>query len=225
MEIGLKSDDLSKIARQDDDLNALWPGTAPFRHWPAQPGRKRDDRMSDYLETRDDAALDLLISRLSSAEKLNASQTAMLTDAQRILAERSAAKVSPHFDLPRAIAFLSRVAKERRLCSYKDLAEACITDTSAEWNTYYRKLGGPNGLMQSIIRHCAANGLPQFSSLVVRQSEVDAGPDTVPNRDGEAEYGFTRGMVDEGLARQGATVAEIVRDARAACFDWAAQTS
>ena len=164
--------------------------------------------------------MDLLIRRLEAADKLTDQQAEMLIDAQRILAMRSAAKVGPHFDVPRAIAFLSRVAHERRLCSYKELAEACLNDPSAEWSTYYRKLGGPSGLMQSIIRHCAANELPQLSSLVVRQNEVKAGPDVMPNRDGEAEYGFKRGMVNEGLAGQGVDVDEMVRVARAKCFEW-----
>lgn len=176
--------------------------------------------MSSYLEKRDDSALDLLIHRLEAAEKISDEQAEMLINAKRILAKRSAAKVGANFDIRRAITFLSIIAQEGRLCSYKELAEACLNDPSADWSTYYRKLGGPSGLMQSIIRHCAANELPQLSSLVVRQNEVEAGPDVVPNRDGEAEYGFKRGMVSEGLVGQGADVDKIVLGARENCFEW-----
>jgi len=175
----------------------------------------------DYLNTRDDDALDTLIKRSEAAEKLTTEQQANLAAAKRILSERSAAKVSPHFDIPRAIAFLTSVAKEGRLCSYKELALACINDPEAEWSTYYRKIGGPGGLMQSIIRHCAANGLPQFPSLVVRQSEVKLGPEVLPNREGEAEYGFKRGMVEEGLAKQVVDTDALVLEHRQACFAWA----
>ena len=177
--------------------------------------------MTDYLEKRDDAALDLLIQRFEAADKLTDNQAEMLASAKRILAERSAVKVGPNFDVHRAIGFLESVAREGRLCSYKDLAEACITDPSAEWSTYYRKIGGPSGLMQSILRHCAANGLPQLSSLVVRQSEVAAGPGVVPDREGEPEYGFKRGMVDEGLVDPGIDTDKMVLQAREDCFTWA----
>ncbi|SFE52212.1 hypothetical protein SAMN04488523_10818 [Sulfitobacter brevis] len=53
-----------------------------------------------------------------------------------------------------------------------------INEPEEEWFTCYRKIGGQGGLMQSIIRHCAANGLPQFPSLVVLQSEIKLWPDT-----------------------------------------------
>lgn len=176
--------------------------------------------MTDYLSNRSDEALDTLIRRSEAAPKLNSQQQENLTAAKRILAERSAAQVKAYFDIPRAIAFLISVANEKRLCSYKELALACINDPEAEWSTYYRKIGGQNGLMQSIIRHCAANGLPQLPSLVVRQDEVKLGPDVPPDREGEAEYGFKRGMVDEGLAKQGVNTDALVLDHRQACFAW-----
>ena len=75
--------------------------------------------------------------------------------------------------------------------------------------------------MQSIIRHCAANDLPQFPSLVVRQREVKMGTDVPPIREGEAEYGFKRGMVGEGLANQGVDTNALVMEHRQACFSWA----
>lgn len=177
--------------------------------------------MNDYFNTCDDKALDLLIKRSEAAEKLTTQQQENLDAAKRILADRSAAKVAPHFDIPRAIAFLATVAEEGRLCSYKELALTCINDQEAEWSTYYRKIGGQGGLMQSIIRHCAASDLPQFPSLVVRQSEVKLGPDVSPNREGEAEYGFKRGMVGEGLAKQGVDTDALVLEHRKACFSWA----
>lgn len=177
--------------------------------------------MTNYLTTRDDEALDLLIRRSEAAQKLTPQEQENLDAAKRILAERSAAKMAPHFDIPRAIAFLATVAKEGRLCSYKELALACVNNPGAEWSTYYRKIGGQGGLMQSIIRHCAANDLPQFPSLVVRQSEVKSGPDVPPNREGEAEYGFKRGMVGEGLAKQGVDTDALVMEHRKACFSWA----
>lgn len=178
--------------------------------------------MTDYLSTRSDEALDTLIRRSEAAPKLNSQQQESLIAAKRILAERSAAKVKAHFDIPRAIAFLISMANEKRLCSYKELALACINDPETEWSTYYRKIGGQNGLMQSIIRHCAANGLPQLPSLVVRQDEVKLGPDVPPDREGEAEYGFKRGMVDEGLAKQGVDTDALVLEHRQACFAWRA---
>lgn len=177
--------------------------------------------MTDYLTTRSDEALDLLITRSEAAQKLTPHEQENLEAAKRILAERSAAKVAPHFDIPRAIAFLITVAKEGRLCSYKELALACVNDPGAEWSTYYRKIGGQGGLMQSIIRHCAANDLPQFPSLVVRQREVKMGTDVPPIREGEAEYGFKRGMVGEGLANQGVDTNALVMEHRQACFSWA----
>lgn len=176
--------------------------------------------MTDYLNTRTDEALDMLIRRSEEAAKLTNEQQAILAKAKSILAKRSAAKVATHFDIHRAIAFLTTVASERRLCSYKELALACVNDPKADWSTYYRKVSGPGGLMQSIIRHSAANGLPQFSSLVVRQNEVEAGPDVLPNRDGEAEYGFKRGMIDEGLASQTVDTHALVLEHRQACFAW-----
>lgn len=176
--------------------------------------------MTDYLSNRSDEALDTLIRRSEAAPKLTPKQQENLTAAKHILAERSAAKVKAHFDIPRAIAFLTSVASEKRLCSYKELALACINNPKAEWSTYYRKIGGHSGLMQSIIRHCAANGLPQFPSLVVRQGEVKLGPDVPPNREGETEYGFKRGMVDEGLAQQGVDTDALVLEHRQACFAW-----
>lgn len=179
------------------------------------------ETMTDYLKTRDDDALDTLIKLSEAAAKLTAQQKENLKTAKRILSERSAAKVALHFDLPRAITFLIKVAKESRLCSYKELALACINDPEADWSTYYRKIGGQGGLMQSIIRHCAAHDLPQFPSLVVRQAEVGLGPDVPPIRDGEAEYGFKRGMVGEGLAQQGVGTHELVLEHRQACFVWA----
>ncbi len=177
--------------------------------------------MNDYLNTRDDAALDMLIKRSEAVEKLSPEQQKNLDKAKRIMAERSAVKVAAHFDIKRAIDHLSTVAKEGRLCSYKEVAIACINDPKTEWSTYYRKIGGPSGLMQSIIRHCAANGLPQFTSLVVRRDEVEAGPEVLPNREGEAEYGFKRGMVSEGLAGQGIDTDALILEHRRACFDWA----
>lgn len=158
--------------------------------------------MTDYLNARDDAALETLIKRSEAAATLSPQQQQTMADAQRILAERSAKKVAPHFDMPRAINFLVQVAGEGRLCSYRDLTARCINDPDAEWSRYYRKLGGPGGLMQSIIRHCAAHDLPQLACLVVRQGEVLAGPSVPPKREGEAEYGFKRGMVDEGLGKK-----------------------
>ena len=74
--------------------------------------------------------------------------------------------------------------------------------------------------MQSIIRHCAANGLPQLPSLAVRQSEVKFGPDVLPNLEGEAEYGFKRGMDDEGLVKQVVDTYALVLEHRQACFAW-----
>lgn len=177
--------------------------------------------MTDYLRSRDDKALEMLIKRSEAAKKLTREQQESLEAAKRILAERGAAKVAPHFDMPRAINFLTSVAKEGRLCSYKDLALACINDPKADWSTYYRKLSGKGGLMQSIILHCAANNLPQFSSLVVRQDEVEAGPSVPPNRDGELEYGFKRGMVEEGLAEHGVDTDAMILEHREACFAWA----
>ena len=176
--------------------------------------------MSEYLITRDDDALDMLIRRSEAAKKLTKQQKENLDAAKRILAERSAAKVAPHFDIPRAISFLTNVAQKGCLCSYKDLASACINRPDADWSTYHRKIGGPSGLMQSIIRHCAANDLPQLSSLVVRQNEVKLGPLRPPNREGEAEYGFKRGMVGEGLAHQGVDTDTLVLEHRQACFEW-----
>ncbi|MDO6479635.1 hypothetical protein [Shimia thalassica] len=176
--------------------------------------------MTDYLSNRSDEALDTLIRRSEAAPKLTSQQQVNLAAAKHILAQRSAAKVKAHFDIPRAIVFLTSVAVEKRLCSYKELALACINNPKAEWSTYYRKIGGHNGLMQSIIRHCAANGLPQLPSLVVRQDEVKLGPDAPPNREGEAEYGFKRGMVDEGLAKQGVDTDALVLEHRQACFAW-----
>lgn len=177
--------------------------------------------MPDYLSNRSDEALDTLIRRSEAAPKLTTQQQENLTAAKHILAERSAAKVKAHFDIPRAIAFLTSVAGGKRLCSYKELALACINNPKAQWSTYYRKIGGHNGLMQSIIRHCTANGLPQLPSLVVRQDEVKLGPDVPPDREGEAEYGFKRGMVDEGLAKQGVDTDALVLEHRQACFAWA----
>jgi hypothetical protein len=177
--------------------------------------------MSDYLNSRDDQALEQLIKRSEAAEKLTAQQQEALDAARRILAERSAANVATHFDIPRAISFLTSVAKEGRLCSYKELAFACVSDPEADWSTYYRKLTGPSGLMISIIRHCDANNLPHFSSLVVRQNEVPLGPNVPPNREGEAEYGFKRGMVEEGLEKQGVDTDAMVLKHRQSCFDWA----
>tara|TARA_R100000773_G_C4217334_1_gene115876 strand:+ start:1446 stop:1982 length:537 start_codon:yes stop_codon:yes gene_type:complete len=174
----------------------------------------------DYLSNRSDEALDILIRRSESALTLTPQQHENLTAAKHILAERSAAKVKAHFDIPRAIAFLTIIAREKRLCSYKELALACINNPKVEWSTYYRKIGGRNGLMQSIIRHCAAHGLPQLPSLVVRQDEVKLGPDVLPNREGEAEYGFKRGMIDEGLAEQGVDTDALVLEHRQACFVW-----
>ncbi|MBP0483884.1 hypothetical protein [Sagittula salina] len=176
--------------------------------------------MTDYLGNRSDKALDTLIRRSEAATKLNTQQQDNLSSAKRILAERSAAKVKSHFDIHRAITFLASVANEQRLCSYKELALECINNPKAEWSTYYRKLGGQNGLMQSIIRHCAANGLPHLASLVVRQDEVKAGPNVPPDREGEAEYGFKRGMVDEGLAKRGVDTDALVLEHRQACFAW-----
>ena len=177
--------------------------------------------MTDYLNSRDDAALDMLIKRSEAVEKLSPQQQENLDTAKRLLAQRSAAKVASHFDIPSAIVHLSTMVKEGGLCSYKDLALACINDPKSEWSTYYRKIGGQGGLMQSIIRHCAANGLPQLTSLVVRQSEVISGPEVSPNREGEAEYGFKRGMVAEGLARHGVDTDTLVLEHRKACFTWA----
>lgn len=177
--------------------------------------------MTDYLETRDDEALEMLIKRSEAAQKLTDREQKNLVSAKRILAERGAAKVAPFFEVRRAISFLASVAKDGRLCSYKDLALACINDPSADWSTYYRKLSGKGGLMQSIILHCAAHKLPQLSSLVVRQNEVEAGPSVSPNRDGELEYGFKRGMVDEGLADQGVDTDAMILEHREACFAWA----
>lgn len=93
--------------------------------------------MTDYLEARDDAALELLITRLENAKALNPQQLDVLAEAKRVLAERSATKVAPLFDLPRAIAFLTKVAKDRRLCSYRDLVAACINDPNVEWSKVY----------------------------------------------------------------------------------------
>ena len=177
--------------------------------------------MTDYLKGRDDEALEMLIKRSEAAEKLTPQQQENLDAAKSILAERSAARVAPHFDLPRALNFLTSVAKEGRLCSYEELAVACINNPDAEWSTYYRKISGQGGLMQSIIRHCAANSLPHFSSLVVRRNEVEAGPNVPPNRDGELEYGFKRGMVEEGLEKQGVDTDTMVLEHRQACFEWA----
>lgn len=177
--------------------------------------------MTDYLKSLDDKALDRLIKRSEAAKKLTTREQESLVAAKRILAERGAAKVAPYFDVPRAINFLTSVAKEGRLCSYKDLALACINEPKADWSTYYRKLSGKGGLMQSIILHCAANNLPHFSSLVVRQDEVDAGPSVPPNRDGELEYGFKRGMVEEGLVNQGVDTDTMILEHREACFAWA----
>ncbi|WP_333847911.1 hypothetical protein [Phaeobacter italicus] len=162
----------------------------------------------------------MLIRRSEAAKILNRQQKEILDSAKRILAERSAAKVTPYFDIPRAIGFLINVAQTGCLCSYKELALACINEPDADWSTYYRKIDGPSGLMQSIIRHCAANDLPQFSSLVVRQNEVKLGPQRPPNREGEAEYGFKRGMVGEGLAYQGTDTDTLVLEHRQACFEW-----
>ncbi|MCB1330952.1 MAG: hypothetical protein KDK28_16590 [Maritimibacter sp.] len=159
--------------------------------------------MTDYLASRDDAALDLLIARMENAEHLTAQQSDLLAEAKRILAERSASKVAPFFDMPRAIAYLSRVARDRKLCSYRDLVAACVSDPDLGWSKAYRRLTGPCGLMQSIIRHCDSQGLPQLACLVVREAEVGPGPYVAPNRDGEADYGFKRGMVAEGLERRG----------------------
>jgi hypothetical protein len=179
--------------------------------------------MPHYLEGRDDKALEMLVERSERAPNLSQQQQENLYEAKRILAERSARRIAPHFDLPRALNYLKMVARERRLCSYKDVALACINNPDADWATYYRKIGGENGLMQSIIRHCAANNLPHFSSLVVRQNEVEAGPDVPPNRDGELEYGFKRGMVDEGLESQTVDTDAMVLAHRQACFSWAAK--
>lgn len=176
--------------------------------------------MTAYLNNRSDEALDTLIRRSEAAPNLTLQQQENLIAAKQILAERSAAKVKAHFDVPRAITFLKSVAVEKRLCSYKELALACINNPKAEWSTYYRKIGGHNGLMQSIIRHCAVNGLPQLPSLVVRQDEVKFGPDAPPDREGEAEYGFKRGMVDEGLAKHGVDTDVLVLKHRQACFSW-----
>lgn len=178
-------------------------------------------RMSDYLKNRDDEALEMLIKRSEAAEKLTPPQQENLDAAKRILAERGAAKIAPHFDMPRAIGFLSSVAKDGRLCSYKELALACINDPKADWSTYYRKLSGKGGLMQSIILHCAANNLPQFTSLVVRQEEVATGPNVAPDREGELEYGFKRGMVEEGLADHRVDTDAMILEHRQACFAWA----
>ena len=177
--------------------------------------------MSTYLETCDNAALDLLIERLEAAGSLTDDQRRMLVDAKRIMADRSGSKVAPHFDIPRALDFLTRVAKERRLCSYKHLAEACTNDPSAKWASQRHWVNGPNGLMQSIIRHCAARGIPQLGALVVRQDEVAAGPEAVPDRDGEAEYGFKRGLGAEGLLKQSDSTDAFVLESREKCFEWA----
>ncbi|WP_131822047.1 hypothetical protein [Salipiger thiooxidans] len=175
--------------------------------------------MSNYLKSRTDEALEQLIRRSEATDTLTSQQKTNLTEAKRILSERSAAKIAPHFDIPRAISFLSAVAKDGRVCSYKELALACINDRNAEWSTYYRKISGQGGLMQSIIRHCAAKGLPQLSSLVVRQGEVKFGPDVPPNREGELEYGFKRGMVEEGLASDGVDTDALILSHRHACFE------
>ena len=177
--------------------------------------------MTDYLKGRDDKALERLIKRYEAEEELNPQQQETLEMAQRILAERSAAKIATHFDIPSAINFLSSVATEGRLCSYKELALACINNRNADWSAYYRKISGQGGLMQSIILHCAANSLPHFSSLVVRQNEVRAGPNVPPNREGEAEYGFKRGMVEEGLAEQTVDTDTMIVEHRQKCFAWA----
>jgi hypothetical protein len=176
--------------------------------------------MIDYLKSRSDETLYTLIKRSEAAAKLTAQEQEKLTAAKNILAERSAVKVAAYFDISRAIEFMTNVASEGRLCSYKELALACINNPELEWSTYYRKISGEGGLMQSLIRHCAANGLPQFSSLVVRQSEVKLGPDVQPNREGEAEYGFNRGMIEEGLASQLGDNAALVMEHRHACFAW-----
>ena len=186
------------------------------------PKLSRDSKsMTDYLNSRDDKSLETLIKRSEAASKLTAREQENLDAAKRILAERGAAKVAPFFDVPRAIRFLTSVAQDGRLCSYKDLALACINEPKADWSTYYRKLSGKGGLMQSIILHCAANNLPQFSSLVVRQEEVAAGPNVAPDREGELEYGFKRGMVEEGLADHGVDTDAMILEHRQACFAWA----
>ncbi|MFX0543722.1 hypothetical protein ACEWPM_018750 [Roseovarius sp. S4756] len=69
--------------------------------------------MTDYLSNRSDEALDTLIRRSEAAPKLTPQQQENLTTAKHILAERSAAKVKAHFDIPRAIAFLTSVAVEK----------------------------------------------------------------------------------------------------------------
>ena len=82
--------------------------------YPAHCSREKtlkggENRMSDYLNSRDDQALEQLIKRSEAAEKLTAQQQENLDAARRILAERSAANVATHFDIPRAISFLTSV--------------------------------------------------------------------------------------------------------------------
>lgn len=77
--------------------------------------------------------------------------------------------------------------------------------------------------MLSIIRHSTEKNLPQLACLVVRADEDALESEVPPNREGEPEYGFKRGMVAEGLERQATDTDTMVLEHRHACFAWASK--